>query len=88
MMNVFNRERQEIIERIEKMYDEYNTSIMVWESKISFEPIVGNSYFLYNFAGELTLSLIAPNEWSRGNDFVGEYILNSDNKWITKEKKS
>jgi hypothetical protein len=88
MMDVFNREQQEIRERIEKLYDEYNTSIMVWESKISFEPIVGKSYFLYNFAGELTLSLIAPNEWGKGNDFVGEYILNSDNKWITKEKKS
>ena len=84
MMDVFNREQQEIKERIEKLYDEYNTSIMVWESKISFEPIVGKSYFLYNFAGELTLSLIAPNEWGRGKDFVGEYILNSDNKWITK----
>jgi len=84
MMDVFNREQQEIRERIEKMYDEYNTSIMVWESKISFEPIVGKSYFLYNFAGELTLSLIAPNEWGRGDDFVGEYILNSDNKWIKK----
>jgi len=82
MMDVFNREQQEIRERIEKMYDEYNTSIMVWESKISFEPIVGKSYFLYNFAGELTLSLIAPNEWGRGDDFVGEYLLNSDNKWI------
>jgi hypothetical protein len=87
MMDVFNREHQEIKERIEKMYDEYNTSIMVWESKISFEPIVGKSYFLYNFAGELTLSLIAPNEWGREKDFVGEYILNSDNKWIIKEKK-
>jgi len=84
MMDVFNREQQEIRERIEKMYDEYNTSIMVWESKISFEPIVGKSYFLYNFAGQLTLSLIAPNEWKRGDDFVGEYLLNSDNKWITK----
>ena len=84
MMDVFNREQQEIRERIEKLYDEYNTSIMIWESKISFEPIVGKSYFLYNFAGELTLSLIAPNEWGRGNDFVGEYILNSDNNWITK----
>ena len=88
MMDVFNREHQEIRERIEKMYDEYNTSIMLWESKISFEPIVGKSYFLYNFAGELTLSLIAPNEWGREKDFIGEYILNSDNKWITKEKKS
>jgi len=84
MMDVFNREHQEIKERIEKMYDEYNTSIMVWESKISFEPIVGKSYFLYTFAGELTLSLISPNEWSRGKDFVGEFLLNSDNKWIKK----
>ena len=84
MMDVFNREQQEIRERLEKMYDEYNTSIMVWESKISFEPIVGKSYFLYNFAGELTLSLIAPNEWGKGNDFIGEFLLNSDNKWIKK----
>jgi len=84
MMDVFNREHQEIRERIEKMYDEYNTSIMVWESKISFEPIVGKSYFLYNFSGELRLSLIAPNEWGRGKDCVGEFLLNSDNKWIKK----
>lgn len=82
MMDVFNREHEEIKERIEKMYEEYNTSIMVWESKISFEPIVGKSYYLYNFSSELTLSLIAPNEWNRSKDFIGEYILNLDNKWI------
>lgn len=83
-MDVFNREHQEIKERIEKMYDEYNTSIMIWESKISFEPIIGKSYYLYDFSGVLTLSLIAPNEWNRGDDFLGEYLLNSDNKWIKK----
>jgi len=82
MMDVFNREHAEIKERIEKMYEEYNTSIMIWESKISFEPIVGKPYYLYNFSEVLTLSLIAPNEWNRGKDFVGEYILNSDNKWL------
>jgi hypothetical protein len=84
MMDVFDREHQEIKERIEKMYDEYNTSIMIWESKISFEPIIGKSYYLYDFSGVLTLSLIAPNEWNRGDDFLGEYLLNSDNKWIKK----
>ena len=84
MMDVFNREQQEIRERIEKMYEEYNTSIMVWESKISFEPIIGKSYFLYNFSGELRLSLIAPNEWGYEKDYIGEFLLNSDNKWIKK----
>jgi hypothetical protein len=84
MMDVFNREKEEIKERIKKLYDEYNTSIMVWESKISFEPIIGKSYYLYNFNGQNTLSLIGPTEWNRGEDFVGEFLLNSENKWIKK----
>ena len=82
MMHAFNREQVEIKEKIEKMYEEYNTSIMVWESKISFEPIIGKAYYLYNFGGELTLSLIGPNEWNRGDKWVGAYVLNLDNKWI------
>jgi len=51
MLEVFERERDEIIEKINKLYDEYNDSIMVWESKISFEPIVGKTYFLYDGIG-------------------------------------
>ena len=82
MIHAFNREQVEIKEKIEKMYEEYHTSIMVWESKISFEPIIGKSYYLYNFGGELTLSLISPSEWNRSANFIGEYILNLDNKWI------
>jgi len=82
MIAAFERERQEIVEKIEKLQDEYTTSMMVWEAKISFEPIVGRPYHLYNFDGEMTLSLIAPNEWSKGEFFVGTFILNSDNKWI------
>ena len=82
MMDVFNRETQEIKDRIEKMYDEYNTSIMVWESKISFEPIIGKTYYLYNFNGQRTLSLISPAEWNREVDCIGAFLLNSENKWI------
>lgn len=84
MLDVFERERQEIVERIEKLYDEYNTSVMVWESKISFEPIVGNSYYLYNFNNVKTLSLISPEEWNKSDCFIGEFILTSDRKWIKK----
>lgn len=82
MMDVFNRETQEIKDRIQRMYDEYNTSIMVWESKISFEPIIGKTYYLYNLKGQRTLSLISPTEWGREVDSLGSFILNSDNKWI------
>jgi hypothetical protein len=82
MMSVFEQEKQELIERIEKLYQEYNDSIMVWESKFSFEPIVGMNYFLYLCGQEYQLSIISPEEWNKDMDFVGEYKLNSDNKWI------
>jgi hypothetical protein len=82
MHEVFDRERLELLEKAEKLYEEYNTSMMVWESKISFEPIIGGKYHLYDFDGEKTLSLIAPNEWNKSNCFIASFILNYDNKWI------
>lgn len=82
MHEVFDRERLELLEKAEKLYEEYNTSMMVWESKISFEPIIGGKYHLYDFDGEKTLSLIAPNEWNKSNYFLGSFVLNYDNKWI------
>lgn len=84
MMDVFNQEKEELIEKVKKLYDEYNDSIMVWESRFSFEPIVGKSYFLYNFNEEKVLSIISPEEWDRKDEFIGEYLLNSENKWIKK----
>lgn len=82
MMSVFERERQELILRAEKLSQEFNDSLMVWESKISFEPIVGKTYFLYDFNGVKTLSLISPKEWNKEDCFLGEFTLNSENKWI------
>ena len=84
MSDVFERERQEIIERIEKLYSEYDTSVMVWESKISFEPIIGKTYYLYDFDNVKTLSLLSPKEWNKSDRFIGEFTLTSDRKWIKK----
>ena len=82
MMDTFNQEKNEIVEQVKKLYEEYNDSIMVWESKFNFEPIVGKSYFLYNFDNKDTLSLISPEEWNKIEGFVGEFKLNSENKWL------
>ena len=85
MMDVFERERVELIERAEKLTKEFNDSLMVWESKISFDPIVGKTYYLYEFNGINTLSLISPQEWSKKDCFLGSFTLNSDNKWLRNE---
>jgi hypothetical protein len=82
MMDVFERERFELIKKAEKLLNEFNDSLMVWESKISFEPIVGKTYYLYDFDGKNTLSLISPHEWDKKDCFLGSFTLNSDNKWI------
>lgn len=82
MIEVFEREKQEIVQSIEKLYQEYSDSVLVWESKISFDPIVGKTYYLYNFNGINTLSLISPEEWNRKDCFIGGFVLNSDRKWI------
>ena len=82
MLDVFESERDEIIKRIEKLYEEYNDSIMVWESKISFEPVVGHTYYLYEFNNVKTLSLISPEQWDKFDSFIGEFKLTSDRKWL------
>ena len=82
MIDVFEREKQEIINKIENLYEEFNQSVMVWESKISFEPIVGQTYYLYEFDSGKTLSIINPNEWNKKEQFIGAFTLTSENKWI------
>ena len=52
----------------------------VYSAKFKFEPIVGESYHLYNGKnGESFLSLIAPSDWDK--EYLGTFRLNSDYKW-------
>lgn len=82
MIDIFNQERQELVDKIEKLRKEYLDSILVWESKMSFEPIIGHTYYMYSFKGVNTLSLLSPDEWNQQNSFIGAYKLTADRKWI------
>jgi hypothetical protein len=82
MMDVFEQEKKELVNKVEKMYREYLDSVMVWESKISFDPVVGQTYYLYDFKGVNTLSLLSPDDWNKHDCFIGGFVLNSDRKWI------
>lgn len=65
----------------ENLIQEFEWNELVYSSKFSFEPVVGEIYHLYrDAAGVLFLSLIAPNEWRK--EHVGTFKLNSDKKWI------
>ena len=79
----FNKRYDEIKEEYNKLVDEFEWNRMVYSSNYNFQPVVGEKYYLYRRNnGEYFLSLIRPTEWRQ--EFVGEFELDSENKWIKK----
>jgi len=51
----------------------------VYSAHFKFEPIVGETYYLYQGKKEPFLSLIPPEQWSK--EHLGTFRLNGDYKW-------
>lgn len=79
---IFNSELEEIAEKYYTLIDEVKLNNMVYNSKYSFEPLVGETYHLYkNKKGDNFLSLIDPKEWDE--EHIISVKLNSDYKWVS-----
>jgi hypothetical protein len=64
----------------EKMMQEFEYNNLIFESKFTFEPIIGEVYHLYKRKnGDSFLSIIAP-EQCRFNA-LGSFYLNADHIW-------
>ena len=50
-----------------------------YSARFKFEPIVGETYHLYQGKKETFLSLIPPNQWKK--EHLGTFLLNGDYKW-------
>lgn len=61
----------------------------IYQSEISFEPIIGKEYHLYEAEGKYRLMLIGPNEWGRSKrdylNFIATVKLQSDHTWLLQE---
>ena len=69
----------ELQEQYERVIDEFNWNKLVYESEFSFEPVIGDTYHLYQVKETLRLSLIGPGEWS--HPYLGSFRLDSDGRW-------
>jgi hypothetical protein len=70
----------ELKSEYEKMIKEFEYNQLIFNSKFSFEPIIGEVYHLYKREnGESFLSLIAPNHCNF--NFLGSFYLNADQIW-------
>jgi len=64
----------------EKMMYQYEYNVLIFESKFTFEPIVGETYHLYRRVnGDSFLSIIAPEQCNF--DLIGSFYLNEDLIW-------
>ena len=76
----FESRMAEIKEAYKKLVEEYNWTSLVYESTYSFQPLVGESYYLYqNKNKDLFLSLISPYEWKM--EYLGTFKLMKNGKW-------
>jgi len=67
----------------EKMIQEFEYNNLIFDSKFSFEPIIGEVYHLYKREnGESFLSIIAPEQCRF--DALGSFYLNADHIWEKK----
>ncbi len=83
---IFSR-MEELKREFEKLAEEFNINKMVLESEIRIEPIVGETYHLYeNKEGKNQLSILEPEDWEKsGNDWqmihISSVRLTSDGIW-------
>ena len=75
----FETRYNEIKEEYKKLIESYEWNTLVYESTFKFEPIKGETYYLYQRDTGLFLSLIEPEQWNQ--IFIGAFKLDSNDKW-------
>lgn len=79
--HTFNNKIELIKKDYQRLIDEYNINEMLYKAKMSFEPLVGEVYHLYQDSNneDAFLSLIPPNSWKKTH--LGSYKLNHEKLW-------
>ena len=77
-MQVLAKQAAQIKERV-------NVSIRIYQSKMSFEPVIGKQYYLYQkHDGSDVLSMVSQQEWGRSMPYerqLASVKLLSDHTW-------
>ncbi|MGB6221078.1 DUF2452 domain-containing protein [Haloferula sp.] len=81
------RDLQQKLVEIRETYlaaiDHFNWNKLVYEAEINFEPVVGETYHLYESRGRRLLSMIGPSEWAMRH--LATFRLNVDRQWLIVE---
>ena len=75
----FQAELDDLQQKIKSFVSLAADTQKVYSAHFKFEPIVGETYHLYQGKKEAFLSLIRPEQWSK--EHLGTFSLNGDYKW-------
>ena len=71
----------ELKDKYSKLVEEFKWNDLVYNAKFNFEPIIGETYYLYTGSDEENfLSLISPSEWDK--ECLGSFYLDTEQKWV------
>ena len=89
-MNQLYRQAQLLAEQAREIQKRAELSERIYTSKMSFEPLIGHVYFLYERGdGTDLLSMVGPEEWGRSKPFktfLAKVKLLSDHTWEVLEQ--
>jgi hypothetical protein len=72
---------EEIQKEYQKLMEEISINERLYLAKHNFEPIPGQSYFLYQKENTEFLSIISPKEWGNKYEYIGEFKFLFDGRW-------
>ena len=76
----FKSKFEEVRKEYEELIQKFQYNDLVYNSKFSFEPIIGEVYHLFNDRKkESFLSIISPEQCNF--DYLGSFRLNTDKMW-------
>jgi hypothetical protein len=73
---------EEIQKEYQKLMEEISINERLYLAKHNFEPISGQSYYLYKKDNEEFISMISPEEWGNRYNYIGRFQFLSDDRWI------
>ncbi len=80
---------QTLVDQANKLKKRVEVSERIYTSQMNFEPVVGDTYYLYEKKdGTDVLSMISPEEWGRVipfNKLLGKATLLADHTWEVEE---
>ncbi len=84
-MDQLYRQMQTLVDQANELKRRVEVSERIYQTQLNFDPIIGNTYYLYErHDGTDLLSMIAPEEWGRSRSykrFVAKAILLADHTW-------